>query len=81
VSTIFLEISKYHIDFYKIPKSQTGFTGLFEFFDLLRQYPVYFDVTLVGEGTFMLLAYPSLLLNRTGCQTRGQAFLQGPKQY
>ncbi len=58
-----------------------GFTGLFEFFDLLRQYPVYFDVTLVGEGTFMLLAHPSLLLNRTGCQTRGQAFLQGPKQY
>jgi hypothetical protein len=81
MSTIFLEISKHHTDFYKIPKSQTGFKRLFGFFDLLRQYPVYFDVTLVGEGPFMLLAYPSLLLNRTGCQTRGQPFLQGQKQY
>ena len=81
VSTIFLEISKYHIDFYIIPKSQTGFTGLFGFFDLLWQYPIYFDFTLVGEKTFMLLAYPFLLLNLTGCKTRGQPFLQGQKQY
>jgi hypothetical protein len=42
VSTIFLEISKYSTGFYKILKSTAGFTILFGFFDLLRQYSVYF---------------------------------------